>query len=200
MPGRHQPLQGEYPCRDPLLCKVSLLVWYSTIWYCQFHGKYTINFTLFTVVRTGRIKRGIQLLQLSPCVLEIQVNKILIKNEDSFNHYSQDPRQVNQLSMIQTQSQFGDHQECFLLESQRFQQNWKPLISWSRGAQAVLISSWSTIQIWKEPKLSSNVTLLLTLEKATLQPGQTVNWNSLSNFTLPTGVTSSVTRWAPMML
>ena len=92
---------------------------------------------------------------------------------------NQDLRQVNPLFIIQTQGQFGDHQECFLLESQRFQQNWKPLISWSRGAQAVLIWSWNTIQIWKEPKLSSNVTLLLTLEKAALQPGQTVGSFSL---------------------
>ena len=68
----------------------------------------------------------------------------------------------------------------FLLESQRHQQNWEPL---NRHLQCVnhhvLISSWSTIQIFKDPKLSSNVTLLLTLEKATLQPGQTVNSMSL---------------------
>ena len=61
----------------------------------------------------------------------------------------------------------------FLLENQRHSQNWEPV------NHTVLTWSWSTIKIWKEPKLSSNVTLLLTLEKAALQPGQTVGSFSL---------------------
>ena len=34
---------------------------------------------------------------------------------------------MNQVSLIQTQSQFGDHQECFPLESQSSLQNWELL-------------------------------------------------------------------------
>ena len=93
-----------------------------------------------------------------------------------------------------------DHQKCFPLGSQRYQQNWELLTNHLMSVkEAVLIWSWSTIQIWKDLRQFLNVTLQLSLERATLQPGQTVNSISLSNFTLPTGVTSSVTRLAPML-